>query len=480
MVRMSGSSGLAASPREGSTAVAEEPPKAWMLSPYALPLHALRLWVRCLLPLSIWFSAGELLRFGLIVAGSELSHGPGREWRLAGVMFIFVIMVMLTMIVTIGMLHSLRGALMEIRARRAEGSEEREPFLGGIGRAIVAFTAVYIGWEWYVEDAREFSDADMERYADQYDKYQATLLTNALNGGGTGEPPVPPDAGTNLIMDVRIALIFMVVAFALRYLMALIYNRRGGGTVPSLALAFCELAFTFYGLAVVVETSKIGTDWLGEREVMRWWHDTWATLEADIPGWEAFWSTVGEVQPHVSVVLASTLIWLTLTILVFGAYSEDARDVIKGTRLERATSYLQAHTHRLTRRSAGHLTVGLGWDKWPPLLNALRFVGRGGAPLFAMACLCHVALVVGAGHAERGAYYLIGTAHRQLDWEVYQIPVRFGVDLLFMTLLLCLMAATFDLSATRQRLNRSTSEPSSLMNTSATLAVSTRSSGTTP
>jgi hypothetical protein len=156
-----------------------------------------------------------------------------------------------------------------------------------------------------------------------------------------------------------------------------------------------------------------------------------------------------------------TLIWLTLTILVFGAYSEDARDVIRGTRLERAGELFEDRTHRLTRRGVGQLGVRLGWDKWPALLNALRFVVRGGAPLFAMACLCHVALAIGAGYLERGLYHLIGTAHRQLYWEVYQIPVRFVADLVFMTLLLCLMAATFDLSATRQRLNNSTSEPSS-------------------
>ena len=86
---------------------------------------------------------------------------------------------------------------------------------------------------------------------------------------------------------------------------------------------------------------------------------------------------------------------------------------------------------------------------------------RGGAPLFAMACLCYTALRLALGYVERGLYYLIGTDHRQLYWEVYQIPVHFVVDLLYMTLLLCIMAATFDLSAMRQRLNSSTSEPSS-------------------
>ncbi|TQM77186.1 hypothetical protein FHX40_3942 [Thermopolyspora flexuosa] len=462
MVRMSGSSGLATVSRGEPAAGPRSRPKAWLVSPYALPLHTLRLWVRCLLPMSIWFSVGELLRFVLTVAGSEFSHGPGREWRLAGVMFLFIVMVMATMVVTIGMLHSVRGALMEIRARRAEGSDEREPFLGGIGRAIVPFAAVYLAWGWFVDDAREFADADMERYAEQYDRYQAALIMNALDGGGNTPPPEPPDAGTNLVMDVRIALIFTVVAFVLRYLVMLLYERRGGGTVLSFALAFCEITFTFYSLAVIVESSSAGKSWLAQRTVAQWWNDAWAQLEQAVPGWETFWSLLGEIRPHVMDVVVPTLIWLTLAILVFGPYSEDVRDVIKGTRLERVGSFVEERTHELTRRSAGHLTVRLGLDKWPPLLNALRFVVRGGAPLFAMACLCHVALSVGAGYVERGAYYLIGTAHRQLEWEVYQIPVRFGVDLLFMTLLLCLLAATFDLSATRQRLNRSTSEPDAL------------------
>ncbi|MEV5413340.1 hypothetical protein AB0K60_31470 [Thermopolyspora sp. NPDC052614] len=458
---MSGSSGLAVSPREGSAA-ARTRPRAWMLSPYALPVRAVRLWVRCLLPLSIWFSVGQLLRFGLTVAGSELSHGSGREWRLAGVMFLLAVMVMLTMIVTIGMLHSLRGALVETRARREEGSEEDEPFFGGVERAIVAFATVYLAWEWYVDDARQFADADMERYAEQYDQYQAALL-NRILADAEGKPPppapTPPEAGTNLIMDVRTALIFMAVTFVLRYVVALLYARKGGRAL-ALTLAFCELAFTFYGLAVVLQTSSMSSGWLGERAFTHWWNDTWANLEAAIPGWETFWSTLDEIRPHVGAVVVQTLIWLALTVLVFGAYSEDARDLIRGTRLERAGTLVEQRTHALTRRSLGHLTVRLGWDKWPPVLNALRFIVRGGPSLFAMTCLGYVAIAIAAGYAERGAYYLIGTAHRQLDWEVYQIPVRFAVDLLSMTLLLCLMAAAFDLSATRQRLNSSASEAS--------------------
>ena len=133
-----------------------------MLSPYALPLHTLRLWGRCLLPLVIWYSLGQAGRFGLQVAGSELSHGSWREWRLVGVMLIFIVMVMLAMVVTVGMLRSLRGGLLEMRLRAKEGVVENEPFFTGLGRAIIAFVAVYLAWSWFVDDARQFADADME------------------------------------------------------------------------------------------------------------------------------------------------------------------------------------------------------------------------------------------------------------------------------------------------------------------------------
>jgi hypothetical protein len=436
-----------------------------MLSPYALPLHTLRLWGRCLLPLVIWYGVGQLARFGLLVAGSELSHGSWREWRLAGVMFLFVIMVMLAMVVTVGMLHSLRSALLEMRARGREGAEESEPFFTGLGRAIVVFAGVYVAWGWYVDDARQFADADMERYAEQYDKYFATQLTNSLAGldgksASTLTKPVPPDAGTNLIMDFKIALIFMAIAFVLRYVAATAYDRRGGRGL-ALGVAFCELAFTFYGVAVVVQSTNSSTSWMGNRAVSHWWNDLWTGLAGRIPGWDGFWGLLDDVRPHFFDAIVHPLTMLTLTILVFGAYSDDARELIKGTRLEQATEFVEDRTHTLTRRGLGKLIVRMGWDKWPPLLNALRLTVRGGAPLFAVMCLCYVLLSVGADYVERGAYYFIGTAHRQLEWELYQIPVRFGVGMLFTTLTLCLFAATFDLSATRQRLNsRVSSGPS--------------------
>ena len=271
--------------------------------------------------------------------------------------------------------------------------------------------------------------------------------------------PVPPDAGTNLILDVKIALVLMVIAFALRYVLSSAYDRRGGRFL-ALGVAFCELAFTFYGLSVMVKYTDTGVTWAGERAVGHWWHDLGVSLSG-IPGWDGFWGWVGDVRPLFFDAIIQPLTMLTLAILVFGAYSEDLRDVVRGTRMEQATGLVENRTHRLTRLGLGKLVVRLGWDKWPPLLNALRLTVRGGVSLFTVMCLCYVLVKVGAGYVERGGYYLIGTAHRQLEWEIYQIPVRFLTNMLVTTLTLCLLAATFDLSSLRQRLNRSvSSEPS--------------------
>ncbi|GGK94897.1 hypothetical protein Sme01_57620 [Sphaerisporangium melleum] len=419
-----------------------------------MPLHALGLWVRRLVPLTLWFSAGELGRFVLLVAGSELSHGSLREWRPAGTMFLFIVMVMLGMVVTVGMLHTLRGALSETAARRAAG-EEPETLAGALGRAIIAYVAISLAWGGQVADRRRFADAGMERYAEQYDRFAAAGVENAL-GGGPPVPPVTPDVGIDLVPDLRIAVIFTGVAVVLRYVLSALHERRGG---PRLAfgVAFFELAYTFYGAVLVVTLVGRRSAWLESRAVVTWWNARWAALEQAVPGWQAAMEWLGELRPHLGGAILTPLTWLTLAILVYGAYSESGRNVVRGTALEQAAARAERRAHRPARRGVRLIAVRAGLDRWPPVLHALRLTLRGGAPLFTLVCLCYVLLAVGMDYAERGVYHLIGTGHRQLDWEVYQIPVHFGRDLVFTTLTLCLFAAAFDIAATRQRANRSAS-----------------------
>src|SRR4051794_6957816 len=92
-----------------------------MPSPFSLPLHALRIAGKCALPLIAWFSAGQAVRFGLLYLGTEISHGDARQLRLVATIAVLTLIVMASMTITAGMLWSVRGALWEIRARRAAG-----------------------------------------------------------------------------------------------------------------------------------------------------------------------------------------------------------------------------------------------------------------------------------------------------------------------------------------------------------------------
>jgi hypothetical protein len=72
-------------------------------------------------------------------------------------------------------------------------------------------------------------------------------------------------------------------------------------------------------------------------------------------------------------------------------------------------------------------------------------------PLFGMMCLCYAALEIGGQYAQRGVMMLIGVRD---EWVgVYQaVPVSFVRDMVVTVLTMALLAATYDLAATRARL----------------------------
>jgi hypothetical protein len=145
------------------------------------------------------------------------------------------------------------------------------------------------------------------------------------------------------------------------------------------------------------------------------------------------------------------LAWLTVGILVYGAYAEDTQTTIRGTRLETTAAHLQ-RTHSLTRQALTKLTAG--WTgRWIPLINSLRLTAGGGAPLFGVFALCYVGLQIGGDYLARAGRYLTASDQPYL-WFVTDVPVDFVTNLLVTTLTMCLLAATFDLAATRTRLGR--------------------------
>ncbi|WP_147267865.1 hypothetical protein [Spongiactinospora rosea] len=426
---MSGTSGLAAPPRPAPQRARSRA----VPSPYSLPALTARLAATCGVGLLLWYLTGQVARYALLYLGTEISHGDHREVRLVLTMLIFTVIVALQMVVTVGMLHTLRGALAEIRARRAEGGGD-ERFLVALDRVAPAFAVIYLTWGFFSEDARDFVALDeMHRLGEPFDAYFQGRESTAGRG--------------LLDLDVRVSLGVMIVAWVVR----LIFSRRydnGDGSFSGSVAAFAELAFAFFGLNATLTIASERSDWMYHRSAVAGTRDMIAQAEEKIPGWQAFWGFVGEVWPYIVDAMVLPLTWLAVGILVFGADISDTRAAIRGTRMERVAGRLD-QTHNLTRQAITKITGGLQ-DRWIPIAHALRLTVRGGAPLFGMFCLCYVGLRFVVDHGVRGLQHLIG-ATEQYFWQVLAWPVFLLAELIITVLTMCLLAATFDIASTRAR-----------------------------
>ncbi|MEV4292539.1 hypothetical protein AB0K40_44125 [Nonomuraea bangladeshensis] len=422
---MSGSTGVMAPPASGPA------PARRMPSPYSLPLHALRLAGKCALPLILWFAAGEAARYALLYGASEVAYGEWRQVRLVLVMTLLTFIVLAAMIVTTGMLHALRGALWEMRARAGEGVAD-EPFFRTLDRVAPAFAVLYLAWGFQTEDARDVYQMDMFHHLDEQ-------MTASFFGESS-------DVGRGLTdLDWRVSLGAMVVTFALKTLFAKALEKGKGGFFGFLA-AFSEFAFVFYGLNATVAFADARSEWVEHRSVVAGTEEVVTAAKESLPVWDAI---TGDYWPLFIDAVAVPLAWLTVAMLVFGAYSDETRVLVKGTRLEKGVDRLES-SHDLTQKSFDRLTGGFR-DRWLPLANSLRLVFRSGFPLFGMMCLCYVALSVGGAYAQRAVVALVGSREEWV-WVYQGVPLVFLREMVVTVLTMALLAATYDLAATRARL----------------------------
>lgn len=405
-----------------------------MPSPYSLPLHALRLAGKCALPLILWFAAGEAVRYGLMYAATEVAYGEWRQARLIVVMALLTVIVLAAMTVTTGMLYSLRGALWEIRARTEEGATN-EPFFRALDRVAPTFAVLYLAWGFQNEDARDLIDMDF------FHHYYEGASANWF-----GEENV---VGRLLIdLNLWVSLSAMAAMFGLKLLFAKLVEK-GKGKFPGFGAAFSEFAFVFYGLNATVAFAGARSDWMEQRTVVAGTEDIWNEAQKTLPVWKAITDGFGEVWPLFLDAVAVPLAWLTVAMLVFGAYSDQARTLVKGTRLEKGVERLES-SHDLTQKTFDQVTSGFR-DRWLPLANSLRMIIKGGFPLFGMMCLCYVTIAVAGQYADRGLRMLIG-GRTEWAWTFQGPPLSFLHQLIVTVLTMALLAATYDIAATRARL----------------------------
>ncbi|GAA1622300.1 hypothetical protein GCM10009733_018590 [Nonomuraea maheshkhaliensis] len=404
-----------------------------MPSPYSLPLHALRLAGKCALPLIFWFAAGQLTRFVLMYAATEVAYGDFRQVRLVLVMTLLTLIVLAAMTVTTGMLYTLRSSLWEIRAREGVADER---FFRALDRVAPAFAVLYLAWGFQNRDARETIQMDY------FHNFQ-----EGLNNSLFGEENF---VGRGLIdLDWRVSIGAMVVTFGLKLLFAKLVEN-GKGKFAGFGAAFSEFAFVFYGLNGTVAIADARSEWMEHRAVIADTKDVWTKAQENLPLWKDVTEVFDDLWPIFLDSVAVPLAWLTVAMLVFGAYSDETRTLVKGTRLERGVDRLEG-AHDLTQKSFDQVTGGFK-DRWLPLANSLRMIYRAGLPLFGMMCLCYVALDVGGQYADRGLRTLIGSQSEWL-WAVQGPPLAFVRDCAVTVLTMALLAATYDIAATRARLS---------------------------
>ncbi|MFE0146174.1 hypothetical protein ACFWY5_03480 [Nonomuraea sp. NPDC059007] len=431
---MSGSSGVVAPPQPGPTPAQRVP------SPYSLPLHTLRLAGKCALPLVLWFSAGETARWALLYIATEISHGDFRQARLVVTVILMTVIVMLAMTVITGMMLSLRAAMWESAARRADGAED-ESFWSSMNRIAPAFAVIYLAWELYKPDAAAFLAMDSLHNLD--DNFYNVIFNNIANG--TKEETT---LNTGLVgLDWRVSLAAMAVALGLRML----FERqveRGSGKLAGIAAAFAEFAFMFCGLNAVFTFSALRADWAEHRVVVSEAGDIVVKAKESVPGLEAFWGWMGEIWPFIVDALVMPLTWLAVAVLVFGGTVDDTRRALRGTRLAGSVDRLEG-SHEVTQRSVNRVVGGFQ-ERWVPVVNAFRVTVKGGATLFGLMCLLFVGIRVGADYLDRAVSTFIGSPTPYM-WLWVSWPVDFVKNLLVTVLTYCLLAATFDIAATRAR-----------------------------
>ncbi|TMR10649.1 hypothetical protein ETD86_38605 [Nonomuraea turkmeniaca] len=387
------------------------------------------------MPLILWFAAGELARFVLLYGATEVAYGDARQLRLIAVMTLLTLIVMTAMTVTTGMLYTLRGALWEMRARAGEGVAE-ERFFRVLDRVAPVFAVLYLAWGFQREDARDVYQMDIFHHF--YD------LTDAAWFGEE------TDVGRGLTdLDWRVSLGAMVVTFGLKMLFAK-FVEQGKGKFYGFLAAFSEFAFVFYGLNATVAIADARSEWMEHRNVVAGTSDLWEQAQKTVPAWDAVTGVFGDFWPLFIGAVAVPLAWLTVAMLVFGAFSDEARTLVKGTRLEKGVDRLES-SHDLTQKSFNQVTGGFR-DRWVPLANALRMVFKSGAPVFGMMCLCYVAITVAGEYGQRALLTLIGTREEWV-WVYQGAPVSFVREMLQTVLTMALLAATYDIAATRARLN---------------------------
>jgi hypothetical protein len=389
------------------------------LSPVTLPWTTLRLAARFAVPLALWYTVGQVLRYLLFLGGYHF----GLHHAVVPIL-VLSLLVMVNLGVTVAMLHSVKNGLPAVRKREFDESltswaaAEEENVLDAFARSVLPFTIFYLAWNWFADDAKAFEQAAAGRGNAQggiFGQLEAMKSLIALNG--------------HVYVAIALTAGFLVLKFIAERFVEPKWSRVGGVTV-----ALFEVNWTLFGIFTVNRARGASTDWLTNRVAWGWLGD----LTGPAFGWfDALWPSFKEA-------VLGGLVWLVIAGVVLGVDSDEETALGGGRigrRLRSASGMDRPHTpwEVITRE----------WrDKWLPTFYGFRMVFRAGLLPFAVFCLLFTGLDDLALLTQRGVYDVIGP--HPIDWWMTWLDTAgFGVDLIHQMLRVCLMAAAFDLVVAR-------------------------------
>jgi hypothetical protein len=399
------------------------------LSPLTLPWATLKLVARFGLPLALWYTLGELLRFLLIYGGYRL--GLTRIGAPVAPILTLSLLVMVTLSVSVAMMHSVREGLAAVQEREDDGDlapwavGNDESMMDALSRALLPFMIFYLAWGWVTEDARAFASAAASR--------------GLVDGGIEGQ-----SRGMGLLITLNrhlyIAIALTVAFFVLKY----VCERYVAAKAPrtgSLLTAFCEVNWALFGLFTIDQLRNKAGGWITDRQAWGWLRQV-AGHGIDL------W-------PEFKFAVLGSLVWLVIAGVILGVDAEDEEAALgrgrAAQRLVRVSGIDRRHTplEVMTRELR---------EKWLPTWFGMRLVRRAGFLTFALFCVLFMGLDVAKDLTLREVYVLLGP--HPIGWWLPRLTVSgLLVGMVFEALRICLLAAAFNLVVARVSARNAAREP---------------------
>lgn len=398
--------------------------------------------VRFFVPLALWYTVGQLVVWGLSWASFRL----GLKNDVTPLLFLGAI-VIVKLIVTVAMLHSVREGLPAVRARRLDDDfapwrgEESESLLGAVSRSLFPFLIFYLAWGVLAEDARAFSSSNASR----------GLAEGGLEGGvqGLGQAIAVEE---HVPLAIGLAVAFFVLKTVTERWLLPRYPR-----IMGILIAVFEIYWALFALFTITRGLRAIASWITSRTA---WEGSVGRIP-DIPvmGDALSWVFDDLVSMfNDGVVLA--LIWLIIAGVVLGAHLNDEENLLRRSERLRAAFARMRGLRAVPAEAMEQVTQTLLREKWVPAVNGIRLIRYAGIPAFAVFSVFYAAVSVLDELGRRGVHVLLG-AESPAWWGPRLTIVGFAVGLVVEMLRICLLAAAFDLVVARaaDRLRRAAAAP---------------------